>query len=99
MAMQAFRVYDSPLEGSFVDLIYDDVAMTCGQVRVVNPATAKPLLVEIDLPGRTVSRTAKPGTNVTVNLPITVNIISGVGRGGQPTLSFQGMNRVHFSHG
>lgn len=64
MAAATLRLYESPLEGSSIDLLYDDFTHLASGLRVVS-GTGRPLRITITYLGVTVTRSYAPGTDMT----------------------------------
>lgn len=64
MAATSRRLYESPKEQSFVDLLYDDLTLVATGIRAVS-GTGLPFNLTITYAGVTTSRTYASGSDVT----------------------------------
>jgi hypothetical protein len=98
MTQQAIRLYESPAEDSYAELIYDDVALSCSTAHLHVGAAAPPLVSSFVINGQTFAQSFPPGTDTEITLPITLTVSLGTGRGGAPSVAFQGFDSVFFGH-
>lgn len=99
MAVQALRIYESVADGSYVELIYDDVALTCNSGHVVCGSQAKtPLSVTLVIAGNSITQSFPPGSDEIVPLPVTLAVLTGQGKSGEG-IAFSGFDSISFGHG
>ena len=98
MTQQVIRIYESPAEDSFAELLYDDIALTCSTAHVHVGAAAPPFVSTFVINGQAFAQSFPPGTDTEITLPITLTVSLGTGRGGAPSVAFQGFDSVFFGH-
>ena len=98
MTQQVLRIYESPAEDSYAELVYDDAALTCSTAHVHVGAAAQTFVSTFVINGQAFAQSFPPGTDTDIALPITLTVILGRGRGGMPSIAFQGFDSVFFGH-
>lgn len=78
MASATQRLYESPLEKSFVDLLYDDLTKLASGIRIVS-GDGVPMRVSMTNLGIPTSRTYAPGSDATwaFSVPPAVTLVLG----------------------
>lgn len=78
MASAIQRLYESPLEKSSVDLLYDDLTKLASGIRVVS-GTGVPMSVSITNIGIPTSRTYAPGSDSTWAFVVPPTVVPALG--------------------
>lgn len=103
MATQTVELYASPLEGSSVVIVYDDVQMTASALQAMCPQSAKSnLRINATVSGKPLASDTSPGAaqgNILLSPPLTVKVVS-VDWKNPPTsgLLFVGLDAVSIGH-
>lgn len=97
MTTQTFRIYENLSVGTYVDLIYDDVVLSCTSANVhVSANTSNALISILIFGGQTATQTFQPGTDTVVPFPVPFPVTIGTDKRGSETINFGGLESVSF---